>query len=192
MRLARVIVGCGCAALMAVSAAAQEDHGSHVGVAVGGVFGQGAPMAGAQLAVQIPLANPDVQLRFGVQYAQSGTTTWPGMIVFDCPNGGCAAPLTASDELMAATAGARFDVPDTDHKVYFIATTGVYQWRVNSNPAYDLHQSATGVALGGGMGASFSIGHARLFTEGQLLIGNVYRGAYETTVLFPLTFGVRF
>jgi hypothetical protein len=180
-----------CVASIALSATAQEDHRVQVGVAVSGVFGQGAPMAGAQLAAQVPLANPDIQLRFGVQYAQSGTTSWPGQIVIDCFGGSCPS-LTASDQLMAVTAGARFDLPATDSRLYLIATTAAYQWRVNSNQAYDLHQSATGFALGGGIGTSFSIGSARLFAEGQVLLGNVSRGAYETTALFPFTLGVRF
>jgi hypothetical protein len=177
--------------MAASAAAAQEDHGFQVSVAVGGVFSQGAPMAGAQLAAQIPLANPDVQLRFGLQYARSGTTSWPGMVVIDCFGGSCP-PLTATDELIAVTAGARFDLPNTGHGLYLIATSGVYQLQVNANPEYGLQRSATGVAVGGGLGTSFSIGRARLFAEGQALIGNVSRGAYEATALFPITVGVRF
>jgi hypothetical protein len=192
MRLARVIAGCGCAAVIAGSAAAaQEEHGLFVGVAVGGIYSSGALMPAAQLSAQIPLANPNIQLRFAAQYGQSSTTSGPGPGARACPNPGCNY-LTSTDELMALTTGARFDIPKTDHHLYCIATTGVYQWRVSSNAELDPHASATGVALGGGFGGSVAIGSARLFAEAQMLLGTVARGAYERTEIFPVTVGVRF
>jgi hypothetical protein len=197
MRIARVIVAA--VALSAASvAAAQEDSGLHLAAMAGGLFGQGPMMFGAQTGAAFEVAHSRIEIRYLAQYYGTGSYALPqsGGCLGTCPS------VAATNQLLGASVGAKFNVLPTQYAPYLLASVGFYQSRFLVNTAAIIgdpglpatHQQflASGFGGGAGIGMNIDVGGARLYGEVQLMYMTVDRGTNAPTFVVPVTVGIGF